>query len=161
MTPAIVKTADSDTAQKAMTFEASADRAKVYFVNGIIVENWFKMKHQYPSDLLVDGALIGSKNKDDVLFFELKPGRYGFSWNVRSTDPIDKKTVPQVSSLHVGAGEVLVLQGDYSMGGAAVLGLIGSLLSPPTTTIKTADTAEVKGKTVVLPQSCPETLCLK
>ena len=38
-TPAVVSKADADATQKAMSFEVSKDRAKVYFVNGKIIEN--------------------------------------------------------------------------------------------------------------------------
>lgn len=160
-TPAIVTKADAETAQKAMAFEVPNDRAKVYFVNGIIMGNMFKMKHQYPSDFIVDGKTIGSKNKEDVLVFELKPGKYDFSWNVRSTDPIDKNANPQVMSTILKGGEVVILQGDYSLGGAAMFGLIGGMVSPPKTWLSKADRSEVLGKSIVMPQTCEAQLCLK
>ena len=52
-TPAIVSKADDATAHKAMSFEDSSDTAKIYFVNGKVVENIFNMKHQYPSDFSI------------------------------------------------------------------------------------------------------------
>lgn len=160
-TPAVVSKADTDATQKAMSFEVSKDRAKVYFVNGKIIENMFNMKHQYPSDFIVDGKTIGSKNKEDALVFEVKPGRYDFSWNVRSTDPIDKKANPQVMPIILQGGEIVVLQGDYSLGGAAMFGLIGGMVSPPKTWLNKADRSEVQGKTIVLPQNCEVNVCLK
>jgi hypothetical protein len=57
-------------------------------------------------------------------------------------------------------GEILILQGDYSMGGAA-FGLIGSMFSPPKTWLTKADKSEVQGKTIVLPQNCDVNVCLK
>lgn len=160
-TPAVVSKADADATQKAMSFEVSKDRAKVYFVNGKIIENMFNMKHQYPSDFIVDGKTIGSKNKDDALVFEVKPGKYDFSWNVRSTDPIDKKANPQVMPIILQGGEIVVLQGEYSLGGAAMFGLIGAMMSPPKTLLNKADRSEVQGKTIVLPQNCEVNVCLK
>ena len=160
-TPAVVSKANADATQKAMSFEVSKDRAKVYFVNGKIIENMFNMKHQYPSDFIVDGKTIGSKNKEDALVFEVKPGKYDFSWNVRSTDPIDKNANPQVMPIILQGGEIVVLQGDYSLGGAAMFGLIGGMLSPPKTWLNKADRSEVQGKTIVLPQNCEVNVCLK
>lgn len=88
----------------------------------------FNMKHQYPSDFIVDGKTIGSKNKEDALVFEVKPGKYDFYWNVRSTDPIDKKANPQVMPIILQGGDIVVLQGDYSLGGATMFGLIGAMV---------------------------------
>lgn len=160
-TPAVVSKADADTTQKAMAFEVPNDRAKVYFVNGKVMENMFNMKHQYPSDFIVDGKTIGSKNKEDALVFEVKPGKYDFSWNVRSTDPIDKNATPQIMPIILKGGEVVVLQGDYSLGGAAMFGLIGGMVSPPKTWLNRAEKSEVNGKTIVLPQTCEVQVCLK
>ena len=160
-TPAIVSKADDATTLKAMSFEVSNDRAKIYFVNGRIVENMFNMKHQYPSDFIVDGKVIGSKNKEDALVFEVKPGNFNFSWNVRSTDPIDKNAAPQVMSINLVAGEILILRGDYSLGGAAMFGLIGGMVSPPKTWLIKTDKSEIQGKTIVLAQNCDVNVCLK
>jgi hypothetical protein len=160
-TPAVVSKADASESQKAMAFEVSNDSAKVYFVNGKVVENLFNMKHQYPSDFIVDGKIVGSKNKEDVLVFQVKPGKYDFSWNVRSTDPIDKNATPQVMSIILKRGEIVVLQGDYSLGGAAMFGLIGGMVSPPKTWLLRAERNEVQGKTVVLPQTCEPNVCIK
>jgi hypothetical protein len=160
-TPAVVSKADADMTQRAMAFEVEKDIAKVYFVNGKILENMFNMKHQYPSDFIVDGKTIGSKNKEDALVFKVKPGKYDFSWNVRSTDPIDKNANPQIMSVILQGGEILVLQGDYSLGGAAMFGLIGGMVSPPKTWLKRAERSEIQGKTIVMPQNCDVKVCLK
>jgi len=160
-TPAIVSKADDMTTRKAMSFEVGNDRAKVYFVNGKVMENMFNMKHQYPSDFMVNGKVIGSKNKEDALVFEVKPGIYDFSWNVRSTDIIDKNAVPQVMKINLTPGEILVLKGDYSMGGAAYFGLIGAMMSPPKTWITRAEKTEIQGKNIVLTQNCDVNICLK
>jgi hypothetical protein len=159
-TPAVVSKADDITTMKAMSFDVKTDRAKVYFVNGKILENMFNMKHQYPSDFMIDGKVIGSKNKDDALVFEVKPGKFNFSWNVRSTDLIDKNAVPQIMALNVMPGEILVLKGDYSMGGGA-FGLIGAMISSPKTWLIKTERAEIQGKNIVLPQSCDANVCLK
>ena len=107
------------------------------------------------------GKIVGSKNKEDVLVFQVKPGKYDFSWNVRSTDPIDKNATPQVMSIILKRGEIVVLQGDYSLGGAAMFGLIGGMVSPPKTWLLRAERNEIQGKTVVLPQTCEPNVCIK
>jgi hypothetical protein len=160
-TPAITAKADDATTQSASNFSVQKDRAKVYFVNGKIAGNMFDMKHQYPSDFMIDGKVIASKNKEDVLVFELRPGKYDFSWNVRSTDPIDKNTAPQSLQTILTAGDILILRGDYNMGGAAGFGLIGAMISTPKTYLFKAERSDVQGKNVVVPQSCVETICLK
>jgi hypothetical protein len=160
-TPAIVTKADESTATKAKGFEVDKDRAKIYFVSGKVVENMFNMKHSYSSDFIIDGNIVGSKNKDDALVFDLKPGKYNFSWNVRSTDPIDKNAAPQVLAAILRGGDILILQGDYSLGGAGMFGLIGSMISPPKTWLIKAEKSEIQGKNIVLPQNCDLSLCLK
>lgn len=160
-TPAITLKADEDTIQKANNFSVQKDRAKVYFVNGKIISPIFDTSNQYPSDFIIDGKTVGSKNSKDVLVFEVKPGAYDFSWNVRSEDPIDKKTVPQVTKINLTEGEILILRGDFSLGGAAAFGLIGAMISAPKTYLVKSERSEVQGKNFVMPQSCAETICLK
>jgi hypothetical protein len=159
-TPAVVLKSDPETARQASAFEVKADRAKVYFVSGKIVGNIFGMSHSYPSDLYVNSQLVGSKNKEDVMVFELAPGIYNFSWNVRSTDPIDKKTEPRQFEKSLKAGEVVVLRGDWDPSGTA-LGLLGAMIAPPKTEIRQAERSEISNKSFVLPQSCNVKLCLK
>lgn len=160
MTPAVVMQADSQVVGRAMSFDVSPDRARVYFISGIISENMFNMSHKYPSDFMLNGKLIGSKNKDDVMVFELRPGSYDFAWSVRSTDLIDKNSVPQTMSLILSPGEIVVLQGDYSMGGGAMFGLLGSMISPPKTWLVRADRSKALSKNVVVPQNCEVNVCL-
>jgi hypothetical protein len=159
-TPAIVMQADSQTVNRAMSFDVAPDRSRVYFISGRVVENMFNMSHRYPSDFILNGKVIGSKNKDDVMVFEVKPGPYDFSWNVRSTDLIDKNASPQIMSLILSPGEIIVLQGDYSMGGGAMFGLIGSMVSPPKTWLIRTDRSKALGRNVVLPQECQVNVCL-
>jgi hypothetical protein len=160
-TPAVVLKSDPETARKASAFEVKPDRAKVYFVSGKIVGNIFGMSHGYPSDLYVNSQLVGSKNKEDAMVFELNPGVYNFSWNVRSTDLIDKKTEPRQFETRLGAGDVVVLRGDWDPGAAHAFGLLGAMVSPPKTEIRRAERTEIANKSFVLPQSCDVKLCLK
>jgi hypothetical protein len=160
MTPAIVQTADDNTRNKALSFEVPSDRGRVYFVSGTIKENIFGMKHKYPSNFFVHGQVIGSKNPEDVLVFDLKPGQYEFQWGVRSTDPIDKNSTPETYRAVISGGRSIVLRGDYSMGGA-MFGLVGSMVSPPKSFLVEAGRDDVIGKSVVVPQSCHPGICLK
>jgi hypothetical protein len=160
-TPAIVKQADPSVATAAKNFRGEPDRAKVYFVNGKIVGNIFGMSHRYPKDIFVNGRLIGSMNPENVMVTDLSPGEYRFAWNVRSTDIIDKKTESQDALVRVGAGDVVVMVSEYDMGGAAMFGLLGSLMSPPKAQFRRGTPADVPAdKTVVAPQSCPQDICL-
>ena len=161
VTKAQVINADSDMVSRAKLFKTSSGNARIYFVGGKLIGNMFGMRHSSSSDIYVNSQLIGSMNKDDVMVFELKPGVYSFSWNVRSTDPIEKKTEPQVFEYRLGDGDVIVLRGDFDLGGAAAFGLIGSLFSPPKTEIKKASRDDIENRNVVVPQQCPENICLK
>lgn len=160
-TPATVTRTDTVSERRAANFEVAPDRAKVYFVNGKIVGNLFGLNHRYPSDLFVDSQPVGSMNKENVMVFDLPPGKYKFSWNVRSTDMIDKKTVPRETEFRVAGGDVLVLRGDWDPGASGSFGLIGAMISPPKTEIRRGDRADVGGKEFVLPQTCDVSLCLK
>lgn len=160
MTPAIVQSADDTTRLKALSFDVPPDRGRIYFVSGTIKENIFGMKHKYPSNFFVHGQNIGSKNPEDVMVFDLKPGQYEFHWVVRSTDPIDKNSTPETFRAVVTGGKVVVLRGDYSMGGA-MFGLVGSMVSPPKSFLVEVGRDEVMGKNVVIPQSCHSGICLR
>lgn len=160
-TPAVVRQADPGVASAAKSFRGDPDRAKIYFVNGKIVGNIFGMAHRYPKDIFVNGRLIGSMNPENVMVIDLTPGEYRFAWNVRSTDIIDKKTESQDALVRVGAGDVVVMVSEYDMGGAAMFGLLGSLMSPPKAQFRRGTPADVAAdKTVVAPQSCPQDICL-
>lgn len=161
MTAAQVQTANPEKAREALSLIVSSDRAKVYFVNGKQLPSMWNMKHQYPSDVYVNEVLVGSMNKENVLVLELKPGTYNFHWNVRSTDPIDKKAEPQRFTINLIPGQILVLRGDYDLGAAGTFGLLGSFISAPKTSIAGVSNSEIEGKVVVVPQSCPASLCLQ
>lgn len=160
-TPAASIKADADTTKKAVQFLTSDDRAKVYFVNGKMIGNIFGLNHKYPSDLYVNSQLIGSMNKDDALVFELLPGTYQFHWSVRTTDPIEQKAVAQPQQLELKGGDMIVLLGEYDIGGAAMFGLVGALVAPPKTSISRGDRPAVNGKSFVVPQSCPASVCAR
>ncbi len=157
-TPAKVVTASNTVAENAKNFRVKNEKAKIYFVNGKLVGNIFGVNHKYPSDFYINSQLIGSMNHTDAMVFEIDPGNYTFSWNVRSTDPIDKKCEPQPFEMRVAAGDVLVLRGDYDLAGASSFGLIGSLISPPKSELKRDSRKAVEGKQFVEPQQCG-TLC--
>lgn len=153
-TPAKVINTSAEVTEKAKTFQVSSDRAKIYFVNGKLIGNIFGMNHKYPSDLYINSQLIGSMNPTDSLVFELGPGVYTFSWNVRSTDPIDKKTEPQPYEMRVAGGDLVVLRGDYDPSGGSSFGLIGALISPPKSEIKRDGKKSIEGKNFVEPEFC-------
>lgn len=160
-TPAVVKQADPGVASAAKSFRGDPDRAKIYFVNGKIVGNIFGMTHRYPKDIFVNGRLIGSMNPANVMVTDFNPGEYRFAWNVRSTDIIDQKTESQDTLVRVGAGDVVVMVSEYDMGGAAMFGLLGALVSPPKAQFRRGTPADVAAdKTFVAPQSCPQDICL-
>ena len=158
-TPAVVQKADSDIENKAKSFHVDSNKSKIYFINGKMTSGLFNPTHSYPSDLAINDVVIGSMNKENVLVVDLLPGMYEFYWLPRSTDMIDKNSVPQKTKLKVDGGQVLVLQGDYSMGGAAYFGLLGSMVSPPTTSIVVASREDIKNKVVVSPQNCKPSIC--
>ena len=159
-TPALVNKVDEDTQKNALNFQPNPQFARVYFVTGKIMGTMFNNNHSYPADIFVNTTQIGSINKDNVLYFQLKPGNYDFSWAVRNTNLIVKQTVPQKTNFDIFAGQVLVLRGDYNQGGS-VFGLLGAMIAPPTSVITVADRDEASKKQVVTPQTCDPSLCPK
>jgi len=163
MTPAVVKNADPAFAEKALSLQPVRDRSRVYFLAGHylpVSTVWGPVDGQYPMDVYVNSTQVGSLNADNVLVFDLPSGTYEVSWMIRSEDIIDKKAQRVSKSLRMSNGDVFVLQADYDHGPSATFGLIGAAISPPKTYVSESRKS-LKGKTVVLPQSCPETLCLK
>ena len=160
-TPAVVQKADPLSEYKAKIFYVDASKSKIYFVNGKATPNMFNIDHSYPSDFYVNDIAVGSMNKENAMVIDLIPGQYDFHWLPRSTDLIDKNSVPQKSRIKVEGGQVIVLRGDYSLGAAAFFGLIGSIASPPTTSITVAVKDDISSKVIVLPQNCNTTFCSK
>jgi len=160
-TPAVIQKADPLAEYKAKIFDVDASKSKIYFVNGKVTPNMFNMDHSYPSDFYVNDIAIGSMNKDNAMVVDLIPGSYDFHWLPRSTDLIDKNSLPQKFKIKAEGGQVIVLRGDYSLGGAAYFGLIGSLASPPKTSITVASKEDISNKVIVLPQNCNTTFCSK
>ena len=171
-TPAMVKKADNVTADKAVSFEVTKKRSKVYIIAGVLRDALWKIKHEAPSDIYVNGKKIGSKNGRDVMVFELEPGKYDFSWQSRGED-IGKKAISHILKKTLLGGEITVLQQDYSQGGAghgAAGGILGVLVgayvgAPPGLWFVEGDTdaakSAINGGNIVVPQFCKPTLCLK
>ena len=159
-TPAVVQKADPLSEYKAKIFDVDASKSKIYFVNGKATPNMFNIDHPYPSDFYVNDIAVGSMNKDNAMVIDLIPGQYDFHWLPRSTDLIDKNSVPQKSRIKVEGGQVIVLRGDYSLGAAAFFGLIGSIASPPKS-ITVAMKDDISSKVIVLPQNCKTNFCAK
>ena len=172
-TPVIVNKADRITTDKAASFQVTKERSKVYIISGIIRDHGLiKFQYKVPTDIYINGKKIGAKNGNDVMVIEFKPGNYDFSWKARSAAPNTDKS--HIFRKNLLAGEVTVLQQDFSPGGAgagaAVGGLLGGLVggvldgSPGNffveVDINSAKSAISSGN-VVVPQTCPSTVCLK
>ena len=166
-TAAIVKKATNATIEKATSFKVAKGRVKVYFIQGINRSNLlWTMNHHLPSDIYVNGEKIGSKNEDDVMVVELKPGKYNFLWKARTTDLIDKQAVSEILKKNLISGDIMILQSDYDVGAAGSFGLIGSLVGkPPKLWFLEVDIdsakSEITGNNIVVPQECRPELCLK
>lgn len=160
-TPALVQKADAISEKKAKEFHTEPNKTKIYFVNGKMTSGFINPMHSYPSDILVNDVQIGSMNKENVMVFDVAPGSYDVSWMPRSTDPIDQKATQNKLKINALGGQVIVLQGDYSMGGAAGFGLLGAMVSPPATSVTITSKDEVASKIVVQPQNCAPNICLK
>lgn len=160
-TPAVVQRVDAEAEKKAKSFQVENNKSKIYFINGKMTSGFINPMHSYPSDILVNDVQIGSMNKENVMVFDVAPGSYDISWMPRSTDPIDQKATQNKLKVNAQGGQAIVLQGDYSMGGAAGFGLLGAMVSPPATSVTTANKDEVASKIVVQPQNCIPNICLK
>jgi len=159
-TPAKVNKVDEQTQRDVFSFQSNSNAARVYIFTGKVIGSLFNSNHSFPADIYVNTTQIGSINKENVMYFELKPGNYDFSWVVRNTDLIVKQTVPLKSNFDVLPGQILVLRGDYDQGGSR-FGLIGAMIMRPSSVIVTAQQEDVLKKKVVTPQTCDPSLCIK
>ena len=160
-TPAVVQRVDAEVEKKAKLFQVEQNKSKIYFLNGKMTSGFINPIHSYPSDILVNDVFIGSMNKENVMVIDVAPGSYDISWMPRSTDPIDKKAIQNKLKINAQAGQAVILQGDYSMGGAAGFGYLGAMVSPPATSVTLSNKDEVASKVVVHPQNCAPTICIK
>ena len=159
-TPAKVDKVDEQTQIDLFRFESNPSTAKVYIFTGKLIGSLFNSNHSFPADIYVNTTQIGSINKENVMYFELKPGNYDFSWVARNSDLIVKQTVPLKSNFDVLPGQILVLRGDYDQGGSH-FGLIGAMINHPTSVIVIARQEDVLKKKAVIPQSCESNLCIR
>jgi hypothetical protein len=160
-TPATVVKLDSDKEASVKYFVSKPDLGRVYFTNGKIIgtlNNIFNFNpvHRNSSDVLLNTIVIGAINYEDILVFDVPPGKYKISWGVRSTDLILKQTKVSEFEFTIVAGEIKILKGDFDQGAG---NLLGTLYNPPKTTVTESDREFLKGKNFVAPQSCPSNLC--
>jgi hypothetical protein len=159
-TPAKVIKVDEQTQNDIFSFQSNPSAARIYIFTGKIKGSLFNSNHSFPADIYVNTVQIGSINKENVMYFELNPGNYDFSWIPRNTDLIVKQSVSLKSNFDVLPGQILVLRGDYDYGGSN-FGLIGAMINRPTTFIVAALQEDVLKKKVVTPQTCDASLCIK
>ena len=164
--PAPTQIADSAATKSALSFQVPANSARVYFVNGKNLNAMWDTQHKFPANVYVNGQEIGSFNSSDVFVMNLKPGTYDISWRPRSTDPIDGNAAMLPYKAELKKGDLVVLAGDYKVdfGGGLGFGLIGGVIatanSKSLATTVVANKQNVMNKTVVVPQSCPPTICV-
>ena len=159
-TPAKVNEVDAQTQRDVLGFQSNPGSARVYIFTGKLIGGLFNSNHTFPADIYVNTTQIGSINNENVMYFELKPGHYDFSWVARNNDLIVKQTVPLKSNFDLLAGQILVLRGDYDLGGTH-FGLIGAMINHPSTVIVKAQQDDVLQKKVVTPQTCDPGLCVR
>ena len=100
-TPAKVDKVDEQSQIDLFRFKSNPSTAKVYIFTGKLIGRLFNSNHSFPADIYVNTTQIGSFNKENVMYFELKPGNYDLSWLARYTDLIVKQTVPLTSNFDV------------------------------------------------------------
>lgn len=145
--------ADQNKQQQAMSFNTNPKAAKVYFVGGK-TGNMIKTSMPGGAILFIDGIRVGQIDKDDVMVFDLKPKQYSFAWQYPSGD-----SQMQFLQRDVKAGDIVILEATWNTGGAG-LGFLGMMASPAKYELKeTLDRTLVMGKRVIVPQSCPNTIC--
>lgn len=158
-TPAHVLKVEIEKDPTITSFVAKPDSGRVYFTNGNIIGfNIFNHHplHTHSSDISINSVSVGSMNSNDVMVFDILPGNYKISWNVRSTDLILKKTQPTSFDFSIASGEVKVLKGDFDNGAG---NLLGSLYNPPKTSVSESERKFFEGKNFVSPQTCPSSIC--
>jgi len=145
--------ADANKQQQALSFTPNPKAAKFYFVGGK-TGNLIKTSMAGGAILYIDGVRVGQIDRNDVMVTDLIPKQYSFSWQYPSGD-----SQMQFIQRDVKAGEVIILQANWNTGGAG-LGLLGLMVSPAKYELnETYDRSLIMGKRVIVPQSCPNTIC--
>lgn len=146
--------ADPNKQKQALSFTPNKNSAKVYFVAGKIGNFLYKTSMAGGAILFIDGVRIGQIDRNDVMVLDLKPKQYSFAWQYPSGD-----SQMQFVQRDVKAGEIIILEAIWDIGGAA-FGLIGLMLSPAKYQLNEVyDKSLIMGKRITVPQSCPNTIC--
>lgn len=141
--------------QSAQSFTAKPGTAKVYFVGGKSGARYsLKATMLGGAFLVIDGNKVGQIDKNDVMVIDVVPKQYNFSWQYPAGD-----SKMNVINKNLKAGDVLILQADWNLGGAA-LGLLGMLVAPAQYEItEVFDRGVLSGKRFVSPTTCPTSMC--
>jgi len=139
-------------------FVPSKNSGRVYFLNGNVTGPAYSgdVIHSFPSALMIDGIIVGKKNKLDVMVLDVKPGKYDVMWNHAYAEDTTK-TKPII--INIVKGDIVILRANYNLGGGGI-GLISALLASPSyELVYTRDISGINGLNFVKASSCPDTIC--
>ena len=156
--PLVTEKYADDQIDQFQKFQAPKNAARVYFLNGVSTgATLVTLRHGFPSVLIGNDVEIGAVNKSDVLVADIRPGNYQFLWKPPA-EPDATKSKPL--DVNLSAGDILILQGNFFLGGLG-FGLLGALAVPPRfELVATTDRNVIKELVFVKPTACPETVCV-
>ena len=153
-TPASQLAAPDALASAAKSASIQDGKAHVYIFHGTFHRALIDGKVLVPIDVYANGSNIGGINKGDVLFVELQPGIYNFSWTERTKSSMAVHAEPVSFSLK--ADQNLFLALDMRTGVGHFFGAIGALAEGIDASINDRSSegvATVQNLKVVLPNS--------
>jgi len=134
--------ADAAWTQSVKVGGAPTDKARIYAFDGKILRDLsFDTRNPFPSDVVVNGVMVGKIAHGECIAFDVAPGIYQFPY----TEP------PFTRTVH--AGEAIYLSYDIRQGVGAAFGLLGAMTNPYTKVLTehSDGPALVQEMTVVLP----------
>lgn len=158
--PATQPAADPVFSARAKAATVDPDKARLYaFLGENRTPFLISLAKRTPSDLYINGIIVGGLNRGECLVLDLKPGTYSLSWVDRTTDAGPMRSGAHMVTLSAGHAVYISLDTEHHV--AEMFGAVGQMLDPPTGDIKEHPQdgqATVAAMKIVLPDKLAVTL---
>jgi hypothetical protein len=150
--------ASPDFAQAALAMERPGpDKARIYVFTGrSYVGNQFfttRRAHGMPADIFVDDTKIGTVSPREALVFDVRPGKYSFSWMIYNQKRGFLETM-KPAEVNATGGETLLLSAELE-------GFSFEFSTGVLTSLVDADRKRLLSDVkVTRPASCPSSICI-
>lgn len=150
--------ADAAYSESATTLQRPPnDRARVYIFTGLIQAGYpirYTTRHSASADIFVDGVKIGTVNPNEVMVFDVKPGKFTMWWQYHNREKLligDWRRQDRM----LNGGQVLFLTADMEDDGTGLNTL------PGTQYVEQGRLNPKLNFKVTTPTNCPLTLCVQ